>query len=296
MGTRWPHTQRILDKPRADDFWQADHEIAVAEGGGACGLENLRTLCTPCHRQETSELRSRLKERRQSGSFSENEDSVSSARGRPVAKSRPHSARGSETASSKGWRPNLTVPRGPTCASPEALQKRRSTSAPPNEAEDVRESSVDSRASRTATPRNSRPTTPSRQAAGARGAVLERGEAARQPTPERRARAQPTRTATPERQGPPTREVTPKRRDAAEAARQAAMAARDQATRRDKNCIFRKREAGTSAGSSQTQDAPPNASSATTLLSASTGSGIELRRSESARKMRPSFGSSAPRF
>lgn len=40
---------------------QADHELAVAEGGGCCGLANLRTLCTPCHRKETAALRLRLR-------------------------------------------------------------------------------------------------------------------------------------------------------------------------------------------------------------------------------------------
>jgi hypothetical protein len=40
---------------------QADHTVAVSEGGGACGLENLRTLCTPCHKKETAALRERLK-------------------------------------------------------------------------------------------------------------------------------------------------------------------------------------------------------------------------------------------
>jgi 5-methylcytosine-specific restriction endonuclease McrA len=33
----------------------------VAEGGGGCGLDNLQTLCTPCHRAETDKLRSRLR-------------------------------------------------------------------------------------------------------------------------------------------------------------------------------------------------------------------------------------------
>ncbi|KAK3280698.1 hypothetical protein CYMTET_11479 [Cymbomonas tetramitiformis] len=41
-------------------FWQADHEVAVAEGGGSCGLDNLRTLCTACHAGQTSSLRTRL--------------------------------------------------------------------------------------------------------------------------------------------------------------------------------------------------------------------------------------------
>lgn len=35
-------------------FWQADHVIAVHEGGGCCGIENLRTLCSPCHAAVTA--------------------------------------------------------------------------------------------------------------------------------------------------------------------------------------------------------------------------------------------------
>jgi hypothetical protein len=42
-------------------FWQVDHLVPVIEGGGTCGLENLRTLCTPCHLQATRALRARLK-------------------------------------------------------------------------------------------------------------------------------------------------------------------------------------------------------------------------------------------
>ena len=40
-------------------LWQADHILPVAEGGGACGLENLQTLCTVCHTRKTSEQRAR---------------------------------------------------------------------------------------------------------------------------------------------------------------------------------------------------------------------------------------------
>lgn len=36
--------------------WQADHIKPVVEGGGSCGLENLRTLCTACHHVETKAL------------------------------------------------------------------------------------------------------------------------------------------------------------------------------------------------------------------------------------------------
>lgn len=36
--------------------WQADHIKPVVEGGGECGLENLRTLCWECHNRETAAL------------------------------------------------------------------------------------------------------------------------------------------------------------------------------------------------------------------------------------------------
>ncbi len=36
--------------------WHMDHIIPVVEGGGECGLDNLRTLCIRCHRKETAEL------------------------------------------------------------------------------------------------------------------------------------------------------------------------------------------------------------------------------------------------
>jgi hypothetical protein len=35
-------------------LWQMDHIIAVDHGGGACGMENLRTLCIACHHQVTA--------------------------------------------------------------------------------------------------------------------------------------------------------------------------------------------------------------------------------------------------
>ena len=38
--------------------------IAVVEGGGECDLENYRTLCVPCHRRVTAELRERLRANR----------------------------------------------------------------------------------------------------------------------------------------------------------------------------------------------------------------------------------------
>jgi 5-methylcytosine-specific restriction enzyme A len=45
-------------------LWDADHIVPVAEGGGECGLSNMRTLCLRCHREVTAELRARLAARR----------------------------------------------------------------------------------------------------------------------------------------------------------------------------------------------------------------------------------------
>ena len=42
-------------------LWDADHIRPVAEGGGQCDLDNLRTLCLPCHREVTAQLRERLR-------------------------------------------------------------------------------------------------------------------------------------------------------------------------------------------------------------------------------------------
>ena len=35
-------------------LWQADHIVAVSEGGGETGLDNIRTLCTKCHKEQTA--------------------------------------------------------------------------------------------------------------------------------------------------------------------------------------------------------------------------------------------------
>ncbi len=43
-------------------LWDADHILPVAEGGGQCDLDNLRTLCLPCHREVTAQLRLRLRQ------------------------------------------------------------------------------------------------------------------------------------------------------------------------------------------------------------------------------------------
>lgn len=45
-------------------LWEMDHIVPVVEGGGSCGLDNLRTLCWRCHRRVTAELRQRLAEQK----------------------------------------------------------------------------------------------------------------------------------------------------------------------------------------------------------------------------------------
>jgi 5-methylcytosine-specific restriction endonuclease McrA len=52
-GMRTITTRRTL--------WDADHIRPVAEGGGQCDLDNLRTLCLLCHREATAALRQRLR-------------------------------------------------------------------------------------------------------------------------------------------------------------------------------------------------------------------------------------------
>ncbi len=42
-------------------LWDADHILPVAEGGGECDLDNIRTLCLKCHRMATEALRARLR-------------------------------------------------------------------------------------------------------------------------------------------------------------------------------------------------------------------------------------------
>jgi 5-methylcytosine-specific restriction protein A len=62
--SRGTHRLRLLDKWGLTRFtrkslWDADHILPVAEGGGECDLDNMRTLCLTCHRAQTAELRRR---------------------------------------------------------------------------------------------------------------------------------------------------------------------------------------------------------------------------------------------
>lgn len=44
---------------RDRSWWEVHHVKAVFEGGGACGLQNVRTLCVPCHKRRTARQRTR---------------------------------------------------------------------------------------------------------------------------------------------------------------------------------------------------------------------------------------------
>lgn len=46
--------QGVIHK-RRKSWWEADHILAVVEGGDS-SLENMRTLCIPCHRADTRQL------------------------------------------------------------------------------------------------------------------------------------------------------------------------------------------------------------------------------------------------
>ena len=48
-------------------WWEADHIVPVVEGGGECGLDNIRTLCVPCHKDETAALAARRAQARRGG-------------------------------------------------------------------------------------------------------------------------------------------------------------------------------------------------------------------------------------
>ena len=50
-----------LKRRTRKSLWDADHILPVAEGGGECDLDNIRTLCLRCHRQATIELRVRMR-------------------------------------------------------------------------------------------------------------------------------------------------------------------------------------------------------------------------------------------
>ena len=53
---RWREVREALgvNKPFRVTFWDADHIVAVADGGGSCPISNIRTLCLWCHNNNTA--------------------------------------------------------------------------------------------------------------------------------------------------------------------------------------------------------------------------------------------------
>ena len=60
-STLGDRTKRMLNDPKAGDFWEADHVVAVAEGGGESDLHNFQTLCVPCHAKKSRAQKERSK-------------------------------------------------------------------------------------------------------------------------------------------------------------------------------------------------------------------------------------------
>ena len=48
-----PLSRKIWKRKFGGGLWDADHILPVKNGGGCCGLENLRTLCISCHKNVT---------------------------------------------------------------------------------------------------------------------------------------------------------------------------------------------------------------------------------------------------
>jgi len=53
FSTASERLKRMLTAPKEGDFWEADHIVPVAEGGGETSLDNFQTLCVPCHQKKT---------------------------------------------------------------------------------------------------------------------------------------------------------------------------------------------------------------------------------------------------
>ncbi len=62
FGERMRELRRLIEEgvihKKRKSWWEADHILPVVEGGDS-NLENMRTLCIPCHRGVTAELRQR---------------------------------------------------------------------------------------------------------------------------------------------------------------------------------------------------------------------------------------------
>jgi len=58
--------RHVLENPKGSSLWEADHVLAVADGGGEADLQNFQTLCIACHAEKTkAEAKRRAQERRE---------------------------------------------------------------------------------------------------------------------------------------------------------------------------------------------------------------------------------------
>lgn len=46
--------RKIWKRKFGGGLWDADHIVAVKDGGGCCGADNIRTLCISCHKTRTA--------------------------------------------------------------------------------------------------------------------------------------------------------------------------------------------------------------------------------------------------
>lgn len=53
--------RKIFIKKFGGSLWDADHMLEVKNGGGCCGLDNMRTLCISCHKIVTAQTGTRKK-------------------------------------------------------------------------------------------------------------------------------------------------------------------------------------------------------------------------------------------
>jgi len=78
MGTKFNtlggRAQGMCREPNEGMFWQGDHIVPVAEGGGESDITNYRTLCTPCHQEATKQLHQRLKQAKRQKSVAGTKD------------------------------------------------------------------------------------------------------------------------------------------------------------------------------------------------------------------------------
>lgn len=47
--------RKIHKRKLGGGLWDADHIVRVTDGGGLCGMNNIRTLCISCHKKVTKE-------------------------------------------------------------------------------------------------------------------------------------------------------------------------------------------------------------------------------------------------